>query len=190
MKIATDDNKEDVGRFTCARSQCCMQPWRLAICGRTLLPKSHAALLRFYCTEKYFCNRLIFHTTFLTSVRFSRNVAGAYYLDMYKNWRSQKVAVNVIMWLLHLLDPPEVPKKNLCICRVPQEEMSIFWEVIISVILSKKLYMYRCPIPNDFLDRAISLYSSKILDKKEILHTVSNTGIYCSSDKVGTVYLV
>jgi hypothetical protein len=26
--------------------------------------------------------------------------------------------------------------------------------------------------------------------KKEILRTVSNTDIYCSSDKVGTVYLV
>jgi hypothetical protein len=47
-----------------------------------------------------------------------------------------------------------------------------------------------CPIPNGFRDRAISLYSSKIVDKKDILHTVSNTGIYCSSDKGGTVYLV
>jgi hypothetical protein len=47
-----------------------------------------------------------------------------------------------------------------------------------------------CPIPNGFRDRAISLYSSKIVHKKEILRTVSNTGIYCSSDQVGTVYLV
>jgi hypothetical protein len=46
------------------------------------------------------------------------------------------------------------------------------------------------PIPKGNRDRAISLYSSKIVDKKEILHTVSNTGLYCSSDKVGTVYLV
>jgi hypothetical protein len=46
--------------------------------------------------------------------------------------------------------------------------------------------MYMCPIPNGFRDRAISLYSSKTVDKKEILHTVSNTGIYCSSEKVGT----
>jgi hypothetical protein len=53
----------------------------------------------------------------------------------------------------------------------------------------KKLYMYMCHIPNGFRDRAISLYSSRIVDKKEILHTVCNTGIYCSSDKVGTVYL-
>jgi hypothetical protein len=33
-------------------------------------------------------------------------------------------------------------------------------------------------------------YGSKTVDKKEILRTVSNTGIYCSSDKVDTVYLV
>jgi hypothetical protein len=38
--------------------------------------------------------------------------------------------------------------------------------------------MYMCPIPNSVWDRAISLYSSKIVDKKEILRTVSNTGIY------------
>jgi hypothetical protein len=50
--------------------------------------------------------------------------------------------------------------------------------------------MYICPIPNGFRDRAISLYSSKIADKKAVLRTVSNTGIYCSSDKVGTVYPV
>jgi hypothetical protein len=71
-----------------------------------------------------------------------------------------------------------------------QEDSSIFWEVTVSVILSKKLYMYMCPISNGFRDRAISLYSSKIVDKKEILRTVFNFYIYCSSDKVGTVYLV
>ena len=34
------------------------------------------------------------------------------------------------------------------------------------------------------------MYNRKIVDKKEILRvrTVSNTGIYCSSDIVGTVY--
>jgi hypothetical protein len=36
----------------------------------------------------------------------------------------------------------------------------------------------------------ISLYSCKIVNKKEILHTVTNGGIYFSSDKVGIVYLV
>jgi hypothetical protein len=47
--------------------------------------------------------------------------------------------------------------------------------------------MYIHPIPNGFQGRAISLYSSKIVDKKEILRTVSHTGSYCSSDKVGTL---
>jgi hypothetical protein len=46
-----------------------------------------------------------------------------------------------------------------------------------------------CPIPNGFQDRAISLYNSKIADKKYILRTASDTGIHFSSDKVCTVYL-
>jgi len=34
------------------------------------------------------------------------------------------------------------------------------------------------------------MYNRKTVDKKEILRvsTISNTGIYCSSDRVGTVY--
>jgi hypothetical protein len=60
----------------------------------------------------------------------------------------------------------------------------------VSVILRKKFYMYMCPTPNGFRGKDISLYSSKNVDKKEILHTVSDTGIYCSSDKIGTVNLV
>jgi hypothetical protein len=47
-----------------------------------------------------------------------------------------------------------------------------------------------CPVPNGFRDRAISLYNSKIVNKKEILCTVSNTAINCSSDKGDSVYLV
>jgi hypothetical protein len=54
----------------------------------------------------------------------------------------------------------------------------------------QKVYMYMCPIPNGFRNRAISLYNSKIVDKKQILRNVSSTSFYCSSDKVGTVYLV
>jgi hypothetical protein len=46
------------------------------------------------------------------------------------------------------------------------------------------------PIPNGFWDRAISLYSSKIVDKKEILRTASIGSIYCWSDKVDAVYLI
>jgi hypothetical protein len=33
-----------------------------------------------------------------------------------------------------------------------------------------------CPIPNGFRDRSISLYSSKIVDKKELLRTVTYSG--------------
>jgi hypothetical protein len=55
-----------------------------------------------------------------------------------------------------------------------KEERSIFWEVIVSVTLSKNVYMYMCPILNGFRDTAISLYSSKIVEKEEILRTVSN----------------
>jgi hypothetical protein len=40
-----------------------------------------------------------------------------------------------------------------------REGRSIFWEVIVSVILSKKLYKNVCPIPNGFRDGAIWLYS-------------------------------
>jgi hypothetical protein len=66
------------------------------------------------------------------------------------------------------------------------------WEVILSDILSKKkiIYIYMCRIQNGFRDRAISLYSSKIVNKEDILRIVYNTGIYCSSDKVDTVYLI
>jgi hypothetical protein len=42
---------------------------------------------------------------------------------------------------------------------MPYDERSIIWEVIISVILSKKMYIFMCPIPNGFRDRAISLYT-------------------------------
>jgi hypothetical protein len=35
------------------------------------------------------------------------------------------------------------------------------------------VYMYMCPIPNGFRDSAISLYSSKTVNKKQMLRTVS-----------------
>jgi hypothetical protein len=52
-----------------------------------------------------------------------------------------------------------------------QEERSIFWEITVSVILSKKLYMYMCPIPSGFRDTAISLYST--------LYTVQTSNTPC-----------
>jgi len=60
----------------------------------------------------------------------------------------------------------------------------------ILAILSKNVYMNMCPVPNGFRDRTVRMYNRKIVDKEEKLRVrvVSNTGIYCSSDRVGTVY--
>jgi hypothetical protein len=52
------------------------------------------------------------------------------------------------------------------IYRLSQEERSIFRDVMVPVILSKKVYMYMCPVPNSFRDRAISLYSSNTVIRK------------------------
>jgi hypothetical protein len=38
-----------------------------------------------------------------------------------------------------------------------EEEMSIFLEVTVSAILSKKVNVYRCPIPSFFRDGAVSV---------------------------------
>jgi hypothetical protein len=48
----------------------------------------------------------------------------------------------------------------MAVYRMVQEERSVFWEVILSDILSKTVYMYMCPIPKCSLDGAISLYSN------------------------------
>jgi hypothetical protein len=55
--------------------------------------------------------------------------------------------------------------------RMFQEERSIFSEVMVSVFLSKKVYIYMCPIPNGFRDRAISLYGTQ--------YTVQTTNTPC-----------
>jgi hypothetical protein len=43
-------------------------------------------------------------------------------------------------------------------------------------MLRKEKIMYMCPIPNGFRDRAISLYNSKIVDKKAILRKKAKKG--------------
>jgi len=48
-----------------------------------------------------------------------------------------------------------VANDNSVIYRVSQEERSIFWDVIVSVILSKNVYVNMCPILNGFRDRGI-----------------------------------
>jgi len=53
------------------------------------------------------------------------------------------------------------------IYRVSQEERSIFWEVIVSVILSKKLYMNMCPIPNGWMKSEV--HRKKVDRRHELL---------------------
>jgi hypothetical protein len=64
---------------------------------------------------------------------------------------------------------------------------TVFWEVIVS---KKQCIICTCVLFRTVSETDISLYVSKSVDKKEILRTASNTGIYCSSGKVGAVYLV
>jgi hypothetical protein len=68
---------------------------------------------------------------------------------------------------------------------VPGEKANILW----GHYMQESMYAH-VSYSNGFRDTAISLYSSKIVDKKEILNVLSNAGIYCSSGKVGRVYLV
>jgi hypothetical protein len=62
--------------------------------------------------------------------------------------------------------------------RVSQEKRSIFWEAIVSVILTRNKCVY-VSYSEQFSKTAISLYSFKTVDKKDILRSVSNSGIYC-----------
>jgi hypothetical protein len=79
--------------------------------------------------------------------------------------------------------------------RISQEERSIFWEVIVSVILSKNIYMYMCPVPNGFRDRANSLYSSLDLAPNIVLSSGMWIGVKhqlavvtADSDNVGVLW--
>jgi hypothetical protein len=70
-----------------------------------------------------------------------------------------------VKWLLHR-PSNEIAATNkeshyiTFIYRLSQEERSICWEVTVSVILSKKVCTYMCPLPNGFRQRVISLYST------------------------------
>jgi hypothetical protein len=61
----------------------------------------------------------------------------------------------------------------------PKRKVNILGGHSIGHSKQKQMYIYMCPIPNDFRDKATSLSGSKIFDKKEILRTVYNTGVYC-----------
>lgn len=63
-------------------------------------------------------------------------------------------------------------------------ESPIYWEVIVPVILSKKICVYIYPIPNCYRGRAILFYSFEILGKNDIVRSVSNNGINVQVTKV------
>jgi hypothetical protein len=54
------------------------------------------------------------------------------------------------------------------IYRLSQEERPIFWEVIVSAILSEKVYMYMCSIPKRFRDGAMD-YIARINERQDAL---------------------
>jgi hypothetical protein len=62
------------------------------------------------------------------------------------------------MWANEILDNKLQNKRWVSTYRVSQEETLIFWEVIISATLSKKVYMFICRIPDGVRDRVTSLY--------------------------------
>jgi hypothetical protein len=70
----------------------------------------------------------------------------------YLKWGQESFLKNPLQFSNHELS------YHLAVYRMSQKEKSVFCEVIVSVILGKKLCMYMCPIPNGFRDTAISLY--------------------------------
>jgi hypothetical protein len=82
--------------------------------------------------------------------------------------------------MAHSLQSTEISKY---IQSVPGGKVNIMGGHSIGHYKQKKIYVYMCPILDGFRDTAISLYSSEIVDREEILRTVS------SNDKVGIVYL-
>jgi hypothetical protein len=76
-----------------------------------------------------------------------------------------QIFLNYLNFLVNeMLTASRIPRcshKITAVYRVSQEDRSIFWEVIVSVVLSKKkLYTYMCPIQNGFRDGGISPYST------------------------------
>jgi hypothetical protein len=56
---------------------------------------------------------------------------------------------------------------------VPQEEGSTFWEATISAILSKKVYMYVCPIPTGFRDKRFHYTEHCTLYRRATRHVLT-----------------
>lgn len=93
---------------------------------------------------------------------------------------------------LNRLTGSKVPKRrhtsNVVACaylyRCPRRKANIQGGHSISHSKQKGVYVHvsYCEL---CLETALWLYSSRAVDKIEVLHTVSNGGVCCSSDKVG-----
>jgi len=65
---------------------------------------------------------------------------------------------------------------SLTLYRVIQEERSIFWEMIVSVIVRQKVYMTKCLILNGYRIRTFEVTNSKNIlnrNKKEKLRNIN-----------------
>jgi hypothetical protein len=95
---------------------------------------------------------------------------------------------------------PQFPRKknkvnetnfpNFTHIQVSLKERSIFWEAIVSVILSRVVYIYMCRVPDGFPDGAISLYIYKIIDNKRYYVLFLMSVFIDQVTNVGTPYLV
>jgi hypothetical protein len=68
-------------------------------------------------------------------------------LDVSQPYGPLRPVTGIVLPSLYLVDD--------IIYRMSQEERSISWEVIVLVILSKKVYMYMYLVSNGFRDRAM-----------------------------------
>jgi hypothetical protein len=71
-----------------------------------------------------------------------------------------------------------------CVYKVFQEERSIFWKVIVSAILRKKVYMSMCPIPNGFWYLECSILN---LARNIFLPSRRNAPLYEACESVWSV---
>ena len=62
-----------------------------------------------------------------------------------------------------------------------QEKITLFWEVLLWVIVSKNVYMYMCLIPRGFPDRAISLFYVYSSVHHNIFYEITNRCSYMQS---------
>jgi hypothetical protein len=106
----------------------------------------------------------------------------------HKRVRSQFIPIHQSFMIL-LFDVLQYPKIRKRYTGCPRRKVSILGGH--SIGHSKQKCMCTCVLFRTVSERELFHCTvPQLFDKKEMLRTVSNTGIYCSSGKVGTVYLL